>query len=205
MKNYTLLTLFVVCLLFSLNTLGQDSTRFYFNSSVGLLNPIAKFAKSYSTSPAVNSGFEYFLTKKYFIQGELGFNAVKYSQQIKDPNSVFLFQNTNSSVLMLGINLGRKIHFSPTSKLFIQPYVGIGYANIGEPRLLVDNNLKIIKQEVTRMQGIFTKLGNKFAYRTKSKVLQTVFIDASYWSGYLTIQESKPQGITVLFGTKVGF
>jgi Outer membrane protein beta-barrel domain len=204
MKNNTL-TLFSICLFFSLKTLGQDSTRFYFNSSVGLLNPVAKFAKSYSTSPAVNSGFEYFLTKKYFIQGELGFNAVKYSQQIKDPNSVFLFQNTNSSVLMLGVNVGRKIRFSPNAKVFLQPYVGIGYANIGEPRLLVDNNLKIIKQEVTRMQGLFTKVGNKFAYRTKSKVLQTVFIDASYWNGYLTIQESKPQGLTVLIGTKVGF
>jgi hypothetical protein len=175
-----ILIVFIVCLLFSIKSIGQDSTRFFFNSSAGILIPLSKFAKSYSSSPAVNSGFEYFLNKKYFIQGELGFNAVKYSQQIKDPNSVFLFQNTNSSVLMLGLNLGRKIRFSPNAKVFLQPYLGIGYANIGEPRLLVDNNLKIIKQEVTRMQGIFTKVGNKFAYRTKSKVLQTVFIDTSY-------------------------
>ncbi len=193
----------MACFVFVFNPVfSQDSTRFFFNSSAGILNPLGQFAKSYSVSPSVGSGFEYYVRSKYFITGDLGINAVKYSQQIRDPKSNFLFKNTNSSVFMLGVNMGRKVTLS--RKVFLQPYLGLGYANIGEPRLLVDNTTQIINQEVVRMQGLITKVGNKLAIRTKSKMLQTVFLDVSYWRGYFTIQESTPKGINVSFGTKVG-
>ncbi len=192
---------FLSFILFSVGASGQDSTRLFFNSSIGLLNPLGQFAKSYSISPAVGSGFEYYVNSKYFLTGDLGINAVKYSQQIRDPKSNFLFKNTNSTVFTLGINMGRKIILGP--KVFLQPYLGLGYANIGEPRLQVDNTTQIINQEVVRMQGIISKVGNKLALKTKSKMYQTLFLDVSYWRGYFRIQESTPKGINVSVGTKV--
>lgn len=38
----------------------------------------------------------------------------------------------------------------------------------------------MITQEVTRMNGLFTRGGLRLGYKTNSKVLQTIYLDASY-------------------------
>lgn len=184
---------------------AQDSSKIFFTTAVGLLHPVANFSNSYKNSLALNSGIEYKISRQYFAQFVLDFNAVNYSQQVKDASSVFLFQQTSSSVFLAGFNLGRNIPLISSRKIFVSPYVGIGYANIGEPRLVVDNANGIINQQVTRMQGVFGRGGARFGYNTKSKILQTIYIDASYWTANITVQKSKPQAFSFLIGTRVGF
>lgn len=185
--------------------LAQDTTKLYFSSSAGLLKPLSTFAKSYNTSLALSSGIEYRFAKRYFLLGEVGLNAVKYNQQFIDKSSAYLFQNTNSSVISLGLNVGRIIQPKPAESFSLSPYVGIGYINVGEPRLLVDKTSQIIRQQVKRMQGLFTKIGTRFSYKTNAKAIQNVFFDVSYWNAYLLVQQSKPQAFIFVFGTKIGF
>jgi hypothetical protein len=193
----------IIC--FSMSAKAQDTTKLFFTTSVGLLTPVSTFSNAYKKSLALNSGVEYKLSKYYFAQFVLDFNAIKYSQQVKDGNSSYLFQNTSSSVLLVGFNVGRNFPITPSGSFFISPYVGIGYANIGEPRLLVDNNNGIIKQKVTRMPGVFERGGTRIAFKTKSKVIQTIYIDVSYWTSNIRVQQSNPKAFSFLVGTRVGF
>jgi len=198
-----ILPLLFIC--FYTSAKAQDTTKIFFTTSVGLLNPVSSFSNAYQNSLALNSGIEYRFSKHYFAQFVLDFNAVKYSQQVKDASSAYLFQNTSSSVFLAGINVGRNFSLISSGKLFVSPYVGAGYANIGEPRLSVDARSGIIKQEVTRMQGLFTRVGTRLGYNTKSKILQTIYVDASYWSANISVQESRPKAFSFLIGTRFGF
>lgn len=207
MKNLLLLgitlTLFICINIGQVN--AQDTSKIFFTTSVGLLNPISTFSNAYKKSLALNSGVEYKLNKSYFAQLVLDFNAVSYSQQIKDESSAYLFQNTSSSVFLVGANVGRNFNLTNSQKLFVSPYLGLGYANIGEPRLKVDNVSGIINQQVTRMTGIFGRTGLRLAYKTPSKLLQTIFLDASYWAASINIQQSRPKAFSFLVGTRIGF
>lgn len=184
---------------------AQDTSKIFFTTAVGLLKPVSSFSNAYQNSLALNSGIEYKFSKHYFAQFVLDFNAVKYNQQIKDVRSDYLFQNTSSSVFLAGINLGRNFPLISSGKLFVSPYIGAGYANIGEPRLSVDLTGGVIKQEVTRMQGIFYRGGARLGYNTNSKILQTLYTDVSYWSANINVQESKPKAFSFLIGTRFGF
>ncbi len=200
--NIALLT--TICFIV-INAKAQDSSKLFFTTSVGVLSPLSNFSNSYKTSLALNSGIEYKFSKNYFLQFVLDFNAVNYSQQVKDNSSNYLFQNTSSSVFLVGFNMGRNISINKSGTLFFSPYIGLGYANIGEPRLYVNNATNIINQEVTRMNGLFTRGGLRLAFKTTSKILQTVYIDASYWTANITVQASKPQALSILVGTRFGF
>jgi hypothetical protein len=197
------LSILVIC--FATSVKAQDTTKLFFTTSIGLLKPTSTFSNAYKNSLALNSGVEYKFSKHYFAQFVLDFNAVKYSQQVKDGNSTYLFQNTSSSVFLAGFNVGRNLPISFSGNLFISPYVGIGYANIGEPRLLLNNSNDIINQEVTRMQGVFERAGTRLAFKTKSRVIQTIYIDASYWTSNIRVQQSNPKAFSFLVGTRVGF
>lgn len=183
---------------------AQDSSRFYFTTSAGLFSPVSAFSKAYKNSLALNSGIEYQFSKHYFTQFVLDFNAVKYNQQVKDGASTYLFQHTNSSVFLAGLNLGRNILLNNSGKLFASPYIGFGYANIGEPRVTLKNN-GIIEQEITRMTGIYAKQGARVAYRTSSNILQTLYIDVAYLSANIHVQNSRPKAFSFLAGTRFGF
>jgi len=198
-----LMTVFLLCLVISAN--AQDSSKIYFTTSVGIFSPVAAFSRSYKNSLALYSGIEYRFSKHYFAQFVLDFNAVKYNQQVKDAYSGYLFQNTNSSVFLAGLNIGRYISITNSGKLFISPYLGLGYANIGEPRLTLKDAGGIIKQEVTRMNGVYARQGLRVGYGTKSKVLQTLYVDASYLTVDATVQNSTPRAFTFLTGTRFGF
>jgi len=183
---------------------AQDSSKFYFTTAVGIFAPVSSFSKAYENSLALNSGIEYQFSKHYFTQFVLDFNAVKYNQQLKDVNSAFLFQHTNSSIFLAGFNLGRNISMSKSGKFFASPYVGFGYTNIGEPRLTLKNS-GIIEQNVTRMTGVYAKQGVRVGYRTASKVLQTIYVDVAYLSANIHVQDSSPQAFSFLAGTRFGF
>lgn len=185
--------------------MAQDAGKVYFTTSVGLLAPVSSFSKAYENSLALNSGIEYQFNRHYFTQFLLDFNVVKYSQQKREEGSPYLFQHTNSSVFLAGFNIGRNISITKSGSLFVSPYLGIGYANIGEPRLTVNNNTGIIEQNVSRMAGVFNRQGIRIAYKTKSKVLQTLYLDVSYWSANLKVQESRPKALSLLAGTRFGF
>jgi hypothetical protein len=184
---------------------AQDSSKIFFTTSIGLLKPVSSFSNAYQNSLALNSGVEYRVGKYYFAQFVLDFNAVKYSQQVKDERSAYLFQNTSSSVLLAGFNFGRNFSLIHSGKLFLSTYAGAGYANIGEPRLIADNMNGIINQEVKRMSGIFKRAGARIALKTQSKLLQTIYFDASLWSANIVVQNSRPKAFSFLVGTRFGF
>jgi hypothetical protein len=184
---------------------AQDSSKIYFTTAAGVFVPKSTFANAYENSLALNSGIEYRFSKHYFTQFVLDFNAVKYNQQLKDASSDYLFQHTNSSVFLAGFNVGRNIVIVKSNKVFASPYIGIGYVNIGEPRLTVNTATSIVLQEVTRMQGVYLKEGLRLGYNTRSKVLQTLYIDAAFWSANVEVQNSKPKALSILVGTRVGF
>jgi hypothetical protein len=183
----------------------QKESKIAITSSVGLLIPQSKFAKSYSTSLAFNSGIEYSLKKGFFIQGVIDFNSVKYSQQVREGIDDFLFQKTNSSVFLLGLNLGNNIPLTHSKRFFLAPYLGLGYLNIGEPRLSINNQDKVITQSVRRMQSIYYKGGLRFLINTNTKALQTIYLDVSSWKSPIEIQSSKAQAWSVFGGTKIPF
>lgn len=189
---------------FALICNAQDSSKFYFTTAVGIFAPVSAFSKAYENSLALNSGIEYQFSKHYFTQFVLDFNAVKYNQQIKDESSTYLFQHTNSSIFLAGFNLGRNILIGKSGKFFASPYGGFGYTNIGEPRLTLKNS-GIIEQEVTRMTGIYARLGARVGYRTSSKVLQTLYIDVAYLSANIHVQDSRPTAFSFLAETRFGF
>jgi hypothetical protein len=207
MKNLTSLKLivsvFIMCVVLSAK--AQDTSKIFFTSSVGLLHPVSSFSNAYKNSLALNSGIEYSFSKHYFAQLVLDFNAVKYSQQVKSNNSAYLFQNTSSTVFLAGINVGKNFPLLASGNLFVSPYAGAGYANIGEPRVILDASNGIIKQDVTTLQGIFARGGARLAYNTKSKLLQTIYVDVSYWAANINVQDSKPKAFSFLIGTRFGF
>ena len=55
------------------------------------------------------------------------------------------------------------------------------------------------------MLGLYGKGGLRIAYNTGSKLLQTVYIDASYWAADVHVQQSKAQAVSILVGTRIGF
>jgi len=202
-KRKLLILLFIVgCANLSF---AQDSTNFYFTTAVGVFSPVSSFASAYKKSLALNSGIEYRLSKNYFMQFVLDLNAVNYDQQIKDESSSYLFRHTSSSIFLAGLNAGRNISLEKNGRLFISPYLGFGYANIGEPRLSVKENSGIIEQEVKRMTGIYARQGVRIGYTTPSKILQTLYLDLSYLSANIHVQGSKPRALSILAGTRFGF
>ncbi len=204
MKHKRILLVFTFLSVLATVSYAQDSSKFYFTTSVGVFAPIGAFSKAYKNSLALNSGIEYQFSKHYFTQFVVDFNAVKYNQQVKDESSSYLFQHTNSSVFLAGFNLGRNIPINKSGKLFVSPYVGFGYANIGEPRLTLKDN-GIIEQEVTRMTGVYAKQGVRVGYHTTSKILQTLYIDVAYLSANIHVQDSRPRAFSFLLGTRFGF
>lgn len=193
-----------IILLFSSQLLpAQESGKLFFTTAVGSINPTGRFKDAVQSTLAFNSGVEMALKKNWYTQVVFDFNALKYDQQIRDGNSPFLFQNTNSSLLLLGLNGGKNI-FLKNHKWFISFYGGGGYLNIGEPRVTVDLVSSIAKQDVARESNVFARGGSRLAYKTRSNFFQTVYFDVSYWTSPATIQGGRVNGISFYIGTRFG-
>jgi hypothetical protein len=194
---------FILLIAASSESLAQDSSKLYFTTSFGLINAQGKFGNAYKSTLAFNSGVEISLKHNWFGQLVFDFNALKYEQQIRDLNSPFLFHNTNSSLLLLGLNGGKNFPFK-NPKWFASFYGGGGYLNAGEPRVTVDNNLNIVKQDVARKSNVFGRSGARLAYKTRSDFFQTLYLDASYWVSPAKVQGGIVNGFSFYIGTRFG-
>lgn len=200
----TILKVAATCLLgiSPLKGAAQQPGKLFFTTSFGLINPLGYFGKAVKSTLAFNSGVELSQKRNWFSQAVFDFNALKYDQQIRDINSPFLFQNTNSSLLLLGLNEGKNIPLK--DKFFISFYGGAGYLNVGEPRVNVDVNSAVVKQVVARESNVFGRIGSRLAFKTKSDFFQTIYMDASYWLSPAKVQRGQVNGFSFYIGTRFG-
>jgi hypothetical protein len=193
----------LMALVISIAGSAQENGKIFFTTSFGLINAQGKFGNAFKSTLAFNSGVELAMKKNWFGQVVFDFNALQYDQQVKDENSPFLFQNTNSSLLLLGLNGGKNIPFK-NPKWFISFYGGGGYLNVGEPRVTVDLISNIARQDVARESNIFGRVGSRLAYKTKSNFFQTLYLDASYWASPAKVQDGRVNGFSFYIGTRFG-
>jgi hypothetical protein len=180
---------------------AQDSSRIFVTTGAGIIKSPGPVGKVFHPSIAFNSGIELVGKRNWYLQGTLDFNTLKYNQQKKEDGSPYLFQNTNSSLVMIAVNGGKNFPFG-NQKWFASTYLGGGYLNIGEPRLInVTENT--IRQEVSRKGGVFGKAGTRIGYKTKIKFLQTIYFDGAFWASPLKAQGSKLNGFSFFLGARM--
>jgi hypothetical protein len=199
MQRFLTLSFFI---LLHISVQSQDSSKIFLTTSVGIINGLGNFSKIVRPSVAFNSGIEFKINRKWFMQGTIDFNSLKYNQQVLDNNSPYLFQSTSSSLLLIGVNAG--YHIPLSSKIFISLYGGAGFLNITEPRIQFDNNTLIAKQKNISSQGFFGRAGTRLAYNTRSKLLQTIYLEGIYWGSPTKIQQTNITGYSMLIGTRFG-
>lgn len=180
---------------------AQDTSKFYIFSGVGVINGLGTFGKSVKPSLGFNSGLELKFKKQFFVQFSLDFNSLKYNQQNIDANSQYLFQNTSSNLLMLGLNLGYNFN-KINSKWLISSYLGSGFINIGEPRIQLTNP-NTIMQSVVNKSNIFGRGGIRIGYKTSSAFFQTLYTELDYWTSSTIVQGGNVSGIAILLGTRI--
>jgi hypothetical protein len=196
MKQIVLFTLSII----SITALrAQDTSRLYFTTGIGVIKVKHVLRDVLKPSVAFNSGIELRHRKNWFIQGTVDFNTLKYDQKVRDESSPYLFQNTNSSLIMLGLNGGR--NFPLNKNWFVSAYAGGGYLNIGEPRVTVKNT--IVTQEVIRNSSIFGRAGGRIAFKSPIRFLQTIYVDAEWWTSSVKIQNFRLTGLAFFVGTRM--
>jgi Outer membrane protein beta-barrel domain len=201
MNSYKKVFILLMACVLSINLKAQDSTKFYIFSGVGVINGQGVFGKSVKPSLGFNSGIELKLNQHFFTQFSLDFNSLKYNQQSIDTHSSYLFQNTSSNLLMLGLNIGYNFN-KPTSKWLVSTNLGSGFVNIGEPRVQL-NNANTIVQTVVNKSNIFGRGGFRIGYKTPSAFFQTVYASVDYWTSKTIVQGGQVQGISILIGTRI--
>ncbi len=201
-KSHTLLA--ILFILFGVISQAQTSNdnKLHLTTGVGVNMIQGVLGKTFRSTVAFNSGVEKTFPHHWFGQAEVNFNTLRYDQQVKDENSQYLFQNTNSSLLMLGINGGKDFLFG-NSLWFGSAYIGTGYINIGEPRISVDEINEIVVQSVVRKGGILGKVGGRIGINTRSRFLQTLYIDGSYWTSSLRTQERSVNSFSLFIGMRM--
>lgn len=180
---------------------AQDSLGLVFTTGVGLIKSPGSLSKVFHPSIAFNSGLEIANKRHWFVQGSVDFNTLKYNQHFREDGSPYLFQNTSSSLIMLALNAGKNFPFG-RNKWFASSYIGGGYLNIGEPRL-INHGENTIRQEISRSGSVFGKAGTRLGYKTKIKFLGTIYFDGSWWKSPLTVQGSKLGGISIFLGARM--
>lgn len=155
MKNKIKIGIILLTLSLTNRSMAQETGKLYFTTSFGVIAPQGEFSKAIKSTMAFNSGIEMALKNNWYSQLVFDFNALKYDQQIRDASSPYLFQNTNSSLLLLGLNGGKNIPFE-NRKWFTSLYGGGGYLNIGEPRITIDKIANIAIQDVARKSSVLS-------------------------------------------------
>jgi hypothetical protein len=180
---------------------GQDSSKIFVTTGAGIIKSPGPVGRVFHPSIAFNSGIELVVKKNWYVQGTLDFNTLKYNQQKKENGSPYLFQNTNSSLVMVAVNGGKNFPLG-NHRWFASAYMGGGYLNIGEPRLInVTEN--IIRQAVSRKGGVFGKAGTRTGYKTNIKFLQTIYFDGAFWASPLKAQGSDLNGFSFFLGARM--
>jgi hypothetical protein len=202
MKRTAKLFSAVMTILITANADAQDSSRIYFTTGVGVNKIKGSLHNAFRSTVAFNSALEADLRKNWFAQLELNFNTLKYDQQKKDDNSSYLFQNTNSSLLLIGLNGGRDFKFGDP-RWFTSVYTGSGFISVGEPRISIDDDNRIVTQSAARRAGVFGKAGARAGYKTRSKIFQTIYLDGAYWTSTVTTQGGTLRGLSVFIGMRM--
>lgn len=174
----------------------------YVTTGVGINKIRGPLHNTFRSTIAFNSAFEKRLGRHWFAQAEGNFNTLRYDQQKTDRHSEYLFQNTNSSLLMLAVNIGRDFPFAK-NRWFVSPYLGTGYLNLGEPRISFHEPTGIAKQEVIRMSGILGKAGARVGFNTKSKLLQVLYFDGAYWTSSVKVNTHTVRSLSLFVGIRM--
>ena len=191
-----------ICLILVQSSFGQENNDLHLTTGVGINEVLGDLGKTFRSTIAFNSGFERSFRENWYGQLELNFNSLKYDQKVKDGNSPYLFQNTNSSLFMIGVNCGRDFKFNK-SPWFTSTYVGSGYLNIGKPRVNLDETNNIVTQSVVRKSGIIGRAGGRIGINTNSALLQTLYLDGSYLTSSLKADGSVFRSISIFVGMKM--
>lgn len=201
MKGQIRSFLIAAMILVATGGVAQDSSRIHFTTGVGVNKIKGSLGNTFRSTIAFNSALEVALGKNWFAQAELNFNTLKYDQQKKADNSSYLFRNTNSSLLLIGLNGGKD--FFLTRSWFISAYTGGGFISVGEPRISVDEDNRIVTQTIAARTGIFGKGGARAGYKTRSKIFQTLYIDGSYWTSTVKTQGNTLRGLSLFAGMRM--
>jgi hypothetical protein len=180
-------------------TFAQQSSNFFFTTGAGIIKVRHTLREVLKPAIGFNSGLELTNQQHWFLQGTVDFNTLKYDQKLKDNNSPYLFQNTNSSLLMLGLNGGKNLPLHKNS--FLSGYIGGGYLNIGEPRITLQNS--IATQDVIREANIFGRAGARYAFKSPIKFLQTLYLDANWWTAPIKVQGMQLNGFSFFIGSRM--
>lgn len=200
MKRYKKAGIMVAIAIGMVVACRAQQNKFLFTTGIGLIKSPGALSKVIHPTVAFNSGLEYTGKTNWFAQLTLDFNSLKYDQRKLDENSPYLFQRTSSSLVQGAINGGYNIYLG--GKWLLSPYAGGGYLNIGEPRLVMKDDV-VFRQEVIRKGGLFGKAGTRIGYKTKIKFLQTIYLDASWWQSPVQVQGAGLQGISLFVGTRM--
>jgi len=201
MKTILRSSVFQLVVFAAISANAQDSSRVFVTTGAGVIKSPGAVGKVFHPSVAFNSGIELVGKKNWYLQGTLDFNTLKYNQQKKEDGSPYLFQNTNSSLVMIAVNGGKNYPFG-NNNWFASTYLGAGYLNIGEPRL-INITENTIRQEVSRKGGVFGKAGTRIGYKTKIKFLQTIYFDGAFWASPLKAQGSGLNGFSFFLGARM--
>ena len=191
-----------VCLILVQSSYGQKDNNLHLTTGVGINEVLGDLGETFRSTIAFNSGFERSFGKKWYGQLELNFNSLRYDQKMRDENSPYLFQNTNSSLFMIGVNWGRDFKFDK-SPWFTSAYVGSGYLNLGKPRVNLDETNNIVTQSVVRKSGIIGRGGGRVGIKTNSALLQTLYLDGSYLTSSLEADGNVFKSISIFVGMKM--
>lgn len=181
---------------------GKANQRPHFSSSFGVNKIQGPLNRTFRHSLAVHSGLEKRIGKRLIAAIDLGFNTIQYDQQKTDQHSMYLFKDTRSSFIVAGLNSGIELGRSH-SRFRFTPYLGAGYLNTGEPRLQVDTAHQIVRQRIIRHSGLFGRAGTRVSFRTDSPVLQSLFVDCSYWSSTVQIGGHRIRSVSVFTGMRM--
>lgn len=115
MRKEICVSIIVSIVLCSSKLCAQDSSKLFLTTGVGIINGSGNFGKAVSPSLAFNSGVEYKLSSRWYLQAQLDFNTLQYSQQIRATPNQYLFKQTNSSLLQLGVQGGYNLPLGKNS------------------------------------------------------------------------------------------
>ncbi|MDN3585967.1 hypothetical protein QWY86_04765 [Pedobacter aquatilis] len=180
---------------------AQETTKIAVTTGFGIISFPPGLSSVLKSSVTFNSGLELKLKKNWFIQGDVSLNSIGYDQTIRENASVFLFKNANSSLFQISLSGGYLFRFLP-SKFGLAVYGGPGFQRFGEPRVANDNLAQVTTQNNVFSTSIYGKVGSRLSYKTNSSFLQTIYVEATYFTSSIQVQQYRLQGFTYCIGTK---
>lgn len=180
---------------------AQDTARWAFSSSTGVLLPLGAFSGAYRPSFAFGSGLEWRPTRRWVLQGSLAFNPVGYDQQVADGGSPQLVRGASSSLLLLGAGAALRLPLGRNPRLSWQPFVQGGWIRIGEPRLFAVAGTNLQEQRAYVHHEAYGKGGLRFSLATRSSFFGTLYFETDYWTATGRVQNAQPQAVEAGVGT----